>query len=113
MEALEICLCAPCFLSSHLRNESLLGDLSGGQAVDASEKMIGSIDQGTGSLKKGQSHWAQVVRGGEIRDKNDAHRGKVNDFTFHQFLKIAGYLFFVDQGLIQDDLPSLVAGIKL
>jgi len=91
-------------------NESLLGDLSGGQAVDASEKMIGSIDQGTGSLKKGQSHWAQVVRGGEIRDKNDAHRGKVNDFTFHQFLKIAGYLFFVDQGLIQDDLPSLVAG---
>lgn len=98
------------FPSSNLlsSNEAMLGDINNGQVVDGNDEILGSIDEGRGLLRKGQSLWGEIIPGGELRDRNEAYRGKIDNFTFHKFLRVAAYLFFVDQQIIQDDLPSLL-----
>ena len=89
-------------------SEKFIGEVNAdGMVLDVSDEIIGYVDFGKGTLKdRNQSHFATVQSDGAILDKNELHRGSLQNFTYHKMKIFASYIFFFDSQLIEDRLTS-------
>jgi len=91
-------------------NEQFLGSINDdGQVADGSDNLLGQIDMGTAEFRDGNgSYWGKISGSGELYDKFEAFKGKVDYFSYHKLKTITAYLFYFDSVLLDPSGTSKI-----
>jgi len=78
--------------------------------MNGADETIGYVDAGHATLRdKNDSHFASIGKDGSIRDHLETDVGRIEGFaSFHELRRVAAYVFYFDQAIVQTNLPSLV-----
>lgn len=55
---------------------------------------------------KSNSHFATLVKSGEVLDRNETKRGDIKNFNFHKMRAVAAYFFLFDKTFFSDEPTS-------
>lgn len=87
------------------RNQNFLGEINqDGTILDSKDEVVGYVDLGKATLRDSvNSHFATLVKSGEVLDRNECQKGSIKNFTFHHLKVVAAYFFLVDKTFFQEE----------